>query len=167
MGHFSVAGALLIGGAIFDALDGMVARETGIASDAGEMLDAALDRYVDAAPLIGLAIFYRFSAWQMLAPLAALMGSTMVSYVRAKAEAMELSLPTGLMRRHERIAYVSVGLVVAPEVSPMLGHPWGLVHPATQALVALIALLSNYAALKLLLQARRALASRAKGRERT
>jgi CDP-diacylglycerol--glycerol-3-phosphate 3-phosphatidyltransferase len=159
LGHFSTAGTFFLAGAAFDAFDGMVARQMGVASDAGEMLDAVIDRYADALPMLGLAIFYRFSVWQMLVPLAALFGSMMVSYNRAKSEAMGLSLPSGVMRRHERVAYVGAALVIAPELSPWLGKPYGAVHPATLVLVGIVALVANVAAIRLASAARRELAS--------
>ncbi len=101
-------------GAAFDALDGIVARARGLSSDAGEVLDAVVDRYADAAPLLGLAVYYRASLPALLLVLCALLGSMLVSYVRAKSEAMSLSLPGGLMRRHERIAYLTAGLLLGP-----------------------------------------------------
>lgn len=154
MGHFSTAGLFFLLGAAFDTFDGMIARERGVASDAGEMLDAIVDRYADMAPLIGLAVFYRFSVWQMAVPLAALVGSIMVSYVRAKTEAMDLKLPSGLMRRHERIGYFVLALVAGPEISPWLPTPYGVVHPATLGTIAFIAFISNYAAIRLAAQGR-------------
>jgi CDP-diacylglycerol---glycerol-3-phosphate 3-phosphatidyltransferase len=164
LGHFSTSGAFLLAGAAFDALDGMVARQLGVASDSGEMLDAVIDRYADAAPMLGLVLFYRFSTWQMAIPLAALVGSMMVSYVRAKSEAMSLQLPSGLMRRHERIAYIGAALVIGPELSPLLGKPYGAVHPATLALVGLVAAVSNVAAGRLASAARRELERVGRGR---
>jgi CDP-diacylglycerol--glycerol-3-phosphate 3-phosphatidyltransferase len=163
MGHFSISGALLIVGSVFDALDGMVARDLKVASDSGEMLDAVVDRYADAAPLIGLAVFYRFSLWQMAIPIVCLMGSMMVSYVRAKTEALGLKLPSGLMRRHERIAYISCALVIAPELSDWLGKPAGAVHPGTLAVVGLVAVVSNYAAYRLVAAARNELIKQGRG----
>ena len=149
LGHFSTAGLFFLLGAAFDAFDGMVARERGLACDSGEMLDAIIDRYADMAPLVGLAIYYRFSGLQMAVPLAALAGSVMVSYVRAKAEALGLNLPSGVMRRHERITYFIIALVIGPEISPWLPAPLGIVHPATLVTLLLVAILSNYAAVRL------------------
>ena len=156
-GHFSTAGLIFLVGAIFDIMDGMVARETKTVTRSGGMLDSVLDRWSDAMPFLGLAVFYRFSTWQMLIPLAALVGSQLVSYVRAKSESLGLNLPSTLMRRHERIAYVVGALVVAPMLSPILPSPWGAVHPATLTIVAIVAIVSNIVALRLLLAARREL----------
>jgi len=163
LGHFSTAGLFVLVGSAFDSFDGLVARERKIASDYGEMLDAVIDRYADMAPLVGLVIFYRFSVEQMLVPFLTLVGSVMLSYVRAKAESLKLDLPGGLMRRHERITYVVVALVVGPELSHWLGSPFGVVHPATLTLLALVALISNVAAMRLTLNARRALAQAGRG----
>lgn len=159
-GHFSTAGLVFLIGAAFDALDGMVARETGHVKRSGAILDSVLDRYGDAAPMIGLAVFYRFSIWQMVIPLAALVGSQLVSYVRAKAEAMDLNLPSTLMRRHERVAYISFALIIAPMLSPILESPFGAVHPGTMAIVAIVALVANVVAIRLLITARRQLDER-------
>jgi len=53
-------------GSVFDAFDGIVARQKNLSSDSGEVLDAVVDRYCDAAPLIGLTMFYRgsLSRWR-------------------------------------------------------------------------------------------------------
>lgn len=153
-GHFCTAGLLVLVGAVFDALDGMVARETGTSSRSGAVLDSVLDRYADAAPMVGLVMFYRFSNWQMLVPLGALVGAQLVSYVRAKSESMGLHLPSTLMRRHERIAYVAAALIIAPLLSPFLGTPGGAVHPGTLAVIGMVAVISNVVAFRLLFAAR-------------
>jgi CDP-diacylglycerol--glycerol-3-phosphate 3-phosphatidyltransferase len=152
-GFHLLAGCVFLFGAAFDALDGIVARARGMASAAGAALDAITDRYADAAPLIGLALYFRESAWALSIVLAAIIGSMMVSYVRAKHEGMGLDLPGWIMRRAERIAYLGAGLIFGPLV--------GLVHlPGITAdrvilgFVGLIAILSNVAATKLTLEGR-------------
>ena len=152
-GRFEQAGVALLAGSAFDALDGIVARSRGAASDAGEMLDATVDRYADAVGFIGLAIFYRESQWRLAVVLLAVVGGMMVSYVRAKAEALGVSLSPGLMRRPERIAYLSAGLLIGPLVSSWVA-PSDSTRPVTLLVVALIGVLSNFAALRLLVQAR-------------
>src|SRR4051812_7550370 len=154
LGMLPAAGACLLFGAAFDALDGIVARERGLASDAGEVLDAVVDRYADAAPLLGLAVYYRASVPVLLMVLAALMGSMLVSYVRAKSEAMSLALPGGLMRRHERIAYLTVGLLLGP-VLHLDSIP--VEAPLTLLAVGVVAVVSNLAAIQLTRAARVAL----------
>jgi CDP-diacylglycerol---glycerol-3-phosphate 3-phosphatidyltransferase len=159
-GWLPAAGACLLFGAAFDGLDGIVARERGLSSDAGEVLDAVVDRYADAAPLVGLAVFYRASVPALLVVLFALLGSMLVSYVRAKSEAMGLSLPGGLMRRHERIAYLTAGLLLGP-LWHIASIP--LPMPLTLLAVAVVALVSNLAAVQLTRAARAALVEQGRG----
>jgi CDP-diacylglycerol---glycerol-3-phosphate 3-phosphatidyltransferase len=160
VGKLPGAGAALLLGAAFDALDGIVARERGVASDSGEVLDAVVDRYADAAPLLGLAIFYRASVPALTLVLTALLGSMLVSYVRAKSEAMSLSLPGGLMRRHERIAYLTAGLLVGPLLK-LASVP--AEAPLTLLSVGVVAVVSNIAAVSLTRAARAALVQQGRG----
>jgi CDP-diacylglycerol--glycerol-3-phosphate 3-phosphatidyltransferase len=162
-GELALAGVVLIFGSIFDAFDGIVARERKIASDAGEVLDAIVDRYADAAPFLGLALYYRGSIWQMSIPLFALVGSMMVSYVRAKAESMQINLPPTLMRRHERIVYLCAALIIGPAVSPYFGTPGGAENVATLAVTGFIGLVANFAAIKMTVQTRARLVQAGRG----
>ena len=159
-GMLPAAGACLLFGAAFDVLDGIVARERGLASDAGQVLDAVVDRYADAAPLLGLAVYYRDSVPALLMVLFALLGSMLVSYVRARSEAVGLSLPGGLMRRHERVAYLTVGLLLGP-VWQIPNFP--LQMPLTLLAVAVVAVVSNLAAVQLTRAARVALVELGRG----
>jgi CDP-diacylglycerol--glycerol-3-phosphate 3-phosphatidyltransferase len=114
MGWFGLACVLATLGALCDLVDGVLARRTGVASDAGEVLDAAVDRYVEFLFLAGVAIYYR-THWMMLTlTLAALFGSFMVSYTTAKAEAMGVDPPRGSMRRAERAVYLLVAAGLTP-----------------------------------------------------
>ena len=108
-GWFGLACVLATMGSLCDLVDGVLARKLGTASDAGEVVDAAVDRYVESFFLGGLIIYYR-SHWEMLLlTVAAFFGSFMVSYTTAKAEAMRVPPPRGLMRRAERAIYLLVG----------------------------------------------------------
>ena len=118
------------------------------------------DRYADAAPLLGLAIFYRASVPALLLVLFALLGSMLVSYVRAKSEAMGLSLPGGLMRRHERIAYLTAGLLLGPLLQMT---SLAVQMPLTLLAVAVVAVVSNLAAVQLTRAARAALVELGRG----
>jgi CDP-diacylglycerol--glycerol-3-phosphate 3-phosphatidyltransferase len=152
-GHYLLAGCVFLFGAMFDALDGIVARARGLASPAGEVLDAIVDRYSDAAPLIGLAIWFRDSVLSLFIVLATLLGSMMVSYVRAKHEAKGLALPGWVMRRPERIAYLGAGLILGPLVG-MAHLPGITASRVVLAFVGLVGALSNVAAVRLILQGR-------------
>lgn len=148
-GRISAAGALSMISALLDALDGMVARKRGVASDAGEVLDAMVDRYAEFFLLAGLAVHFRFSIPLMVLTLAALLGSLMVSYTQAKAEAMNVQVPKGWMRRPERAAYLGAGTFFGP----LFQGYWDLsgdtrVHGLVVAAILLVAVFSNIAAVQ-------------------
>lgn len=159
-GRFGMAAAVLVTGAVLDALDGMVARARGSASPAGAVLDSCMDRLSDAAPYVGLAFFYRQSAVAFAVPLLAMVASSLVSYARAKADIYGLSLPNGLMRRHERLAYLIGALVLGP-LWPTLGVTGDLPYPVIAAVVAVIGVVSLIAGLVLVQRTRVALMARA------
>jgi CDP-diacylglycerol--glycerol-3-phosphate 3-phosphatidyltransferase len=124
-GHFGVGAVLSVISSVCDALDGMVARETGTASDAGEVLDAAIDRYAELLFLGGIAFHERQDAWTLVLALAATAGAIMVSYATAKAEAFRVQAPRGGMRRQERAVYLVVGAALVPVVASVAAR-WGL-----------------------------------------
>ncbi|MDE6041740.1 MAG: CDP-alcohol phosphatidyltransferase family protein [Muribaculaceae bacterium] len=106
----TLAGALIIGFSLFDMLDGQVARLGGMASTFGAMYDSVLDRYCELLTLGGIA-FYLISIGQMVGALLAflaLVGSIMVSYVRARAEGLDIECKIGFMQRPERVVVTSV-----------------------------------------------------------
>lgn len=105
-GWFALAALLGTAAAVCDVLDGLLARRLGVASDAGEALDAAVDRYTEFAFLAGIAIYYRTQIPFLALTLAALFGGFMVSYTTAKAEALKVAVPRGHMRRPERTVYL-------------------------------------------------------------
>src|SRR5213078_4939603 len=113
LGWFGLATLLATMSTIGDILDGQVARLTNSGSDRGELLDAAVDRYTEFAFLAGLVIVLRTSWWQMALALGATLASFMVSYTSAKAEALQVSPPRGLMRRHERSTYLIAGIGIS------------------------------------------------------
>ena len=109
-GMFGLATLLATWSTLLDILDGQVARITNTGSNQGELLDAAIDRYTEFAFLAGLAICFHTSIPLLSLTLAALLASFMVSYASAKAEALQVSPPRGLMRRHERSTYLICGV---------------------------------------------------------
>jgi len=114
MGHFGVAAALLVAASLGDALDGLVARGGNTDSPAGALFDASVDRYEEFFSLGGLAIFFRESGPLLALVLSALMGSFMVSYGSAKAEALRVPVPPGAMRRAERATCLCLGTTLVP-----------------------------------------------------
>lgn len=143
-GHFTEAAVVVITGAALDAMDGMVARARRMDSPAGALLDSCLDRAADAAPFVGLAVFYRHHVATLLIPLLAMVAASLLSYTRAKTDGHGLKLPSGLMRRHERVVYLAGSLLLAPlapelSFTPGVFYPLGLVGPVIIAVVGTVA----------------------------
>ena len=114
MGHFGLGALLATGSGFCDMIDGTLARRYNSTSDVGELFDAAVDRYVEYLLLAGLAVYFRGSPVGMVLCLGAVLGSFMVSYTTAKAEALGVAPPKGAMRRAERAVYVIFGCAMAP-----------------------------------------------------
>lgn len=114
VGHFGIGAALAALSALGDALDGLVARESHTVSGAGKVLDSAVDRYGEFLFLGGLAVFYREHVAILALVLFTLLGSFMVSYASAKAEALLVAAPRGAMRRAERALYLTAGAALTP-----------------------------------------------------
>lgn len=141
-GRFGWGALLATVSAVLDALDGLVARKTGSASASGAVLDSSIDRYVEFFFLAGLIYHYRGLPGLQLLALFALLGSFMVSYSSAKAEALQVQLLKGLMRRPEREVYLILGVALSP-----LSILWfGFEYPLTIAL-GLVAALANFSAI--------------------
>ena len=140
-GHLGLGALLAMLSGVGDAVDGLVARRSGSASDAGEVLDATVDRYVEFFFLGGLALYYAGAPWAQGLALSALVGSFMMSYASAKAEALGVAAPRGTMRRPERAVY----LTLAAALTPLTEGPGG-VTPMIAAL-ALVATVANASAI--------------------
>jgi CDP-diacylglycerol--glycerol-3-phosphate 3-phosphatidyltransferase len=111
-GHISYGGLFLGLTALFDVLDGTVARRTNRSSTFGAFLDSTLDRLADGAVLGGLAVFYALNASHRSVPmvvvcLLGIVGSFLTSYTRARAEALGLDAKVGLLQRPERVVLLS------------------------------------------------------------
>jgi len=156
-GWFGLACLLATFSTIGDVLDGQVARLTNTGSNRGELLDAAIDRYTEFAFLAGLVFCFHDSWWQMALALGAMLASYMVSYASAKAEALQVNPPRGLMRRHERAMYLIIGVGVTPLIGPtLIGHDLPYAVPALVAL-AIVAVVGNVAAVLRFVRISRAL----------
>jgi phosphatidylglycerophosphate synthase len=150
-GHFGFGGAFALVSGFLDSLDGMVARMTGLSSDAGEVLDATVDRYAEGFFISGLIVYYRDIPVLQILALLALMGSFMVSYSSAKAEALHVDPPKGSMRRPERAVYLTLGAILSPitiaEWEYVRDYPIAIGFPMVIAL-GLIAVLANASAIE-------------------
>ena len=107
--HVRTAGFLVLIGGLWDLVDGRVARESGLASKFGSFYDSTLDRISEIVMYIGLASLYNTihpeprDLVMIYVIMAAMGGSVMVSYTRARAEGLGLDCKVGLMQRPERV----------------------------------------------------------------
>jgi CDP-diacylglycerol--glycerol-3-phosphate 3-phosphatidyltransferase len=149
-GWFGLACMLATMAAFADIVDGLLARRQGVSSDAGEVLDATVDRYSEFFFLAGLLVHYRDSVLASVLVLAALGGGFMVSYVTVKAEAMTVAAPRGSMRRSERAIYLFFGAGFTPLAELLAGPDRPLVARNAPILfaVAVVALVSNASVLR-------------------
>jgi CDP-diacylglycerol--glycerol-3-phosphate 3-phosphatidyltransferase len=108
---FLYAGLVIIGAGLFDMVDGRVARQTNQVSVFGAFFDSVLDRYSDVALFFGLLVFYaRGNRYFYVFLVAFVMtASLMVSYTRARAEALIGSCKVGFMERPERVVLIILG----------------------------------------------------------
>ncbi len=117
MNHYSLigwAGGVILLSSLFDMMDGQVARIGGMSSTFGAMYDSVLDRYSELVTLGGICFClighdYLLGA---IITFAALVGSLMVSYVRARAEGLGLECKIGFMQRPKRVVLTSLGLLI-------------------------------------------------------
>ncbi len=114
-GHLVAAGLVVLVAGFFDILDGALARRTNRITRFGAVLDSTLDRLSEAVLLLGILILYAQN--RLVGPVVlvsvALIGSLLVSYIRARAEALGLECQVGLFTRLERVATLVLGLFLS------------------------------------------------------
>jgi phosphatidylglycerophosphate synthase len=146
-GNLRLGGALLLIASGFDMLDGAVARASGTATRFGGFLDSTLDRYSEAVVYAGVLIYllgtdeYRTGS---LLVFAATVGSLLISYARARAEAAGFKASVGLLARPERVLVLAIGLLFGQVIPALwilaigthltvltrMGHVWRLSRSA-------------------------------------
>ncbi len=115
MDHVRTAGFFILLGGLLDIFDGQVARKSDLASKFGSFYDSTLDRLSEIVVYLGLLSLYnRYGAeladlWMVYVIALAMGGSLMVSYTRAKAEALGLDCSVGFMQRAERVVLLGGG----------------------------------------------------------
>ncbi len=119
-GRMALGGWLFVAAGVCDFLDGRIARASDSAGPSGAVLDSVVDRYVDGIVFMGLAWFYRDS-WILAVVMLALLGSLLVSYVRARGEALGVEFPNvGLAQRPERVAILGLTVALSPIVEALV-----------------------------------------------
>ena len=107
------AGGIVLFAGLFDMMDGRVARVGNMSSTFGALYDSVLDRYSELFTLLGIMYFLLFQGylWGSVIAGVAIIGSLMVSYVRARAEGLGLECKVGLMQRPERVVLTALGAI--------------------------------------------------------
>ncbi len=137
------AGAVILLFSIFDMVDGYMARTGHLESEFGAFYDSVLDRYCELATLAALAYHFMQTGREpfALVTFLSLIGSIMVSYIRARAEGLGKECKVGLMQRPERVVVTSLGLMLcgalAPYVAASFDPEWIAAVP--QMLIAILA----------------------------
>jgi CDP-diacylglycerol--glycerol-3-phosphate 3-phosphatidyltransferase len=135
-GYYFLGGIAFILGSICDTLDGRYSRMSGKGSPFGAFLDSTLDRCEEGIVLAAVAVrfTYRGDSGAVFAVVIAVLASLMVSYTRARAEALGVENKGGIATRAVRVVILSIGLVFAKGAS--LGD-FELLEPAVYVLAAL------------------------------
>lgn len=112
-GNITLAGLILLVGAPLDVVDGSMARQLGHPSNYGAFIDSVTDRYSELVLFLGLLIHYVIKGDTLVCILVFLAagGSILVSYVKARAEAVGYSAKTGILTRVERLIVLIVCLI--------------------------------------------------------
>lgn len=113
-GHFVTAAIVFAIGGVCDLLDGAVARLAEKVTPMGAFLDSTSDRIGEGIVLTSIALVYARDGnlWMVGATFVTMIGSFLVSYTRARAEALGLDCKVGLMTRPERLVLLGVGLLL-------------------------------------------------------
>lgn len=136
-------GFIILAAGLFDMMDGRLARMSGKSSLFGALWDSTLDRYSELVSLFGICLaFIRMDHvgewfWMGIVTFAAMIGSVMVSYVRARAEGLDIECKVGLMQRPERVVVTAVTAML----TGITGNMWWLAGG-----MILIAVLANITA---------------------
>ena len=132
-------GVIILAAGLFDMMDGRLARLGNMSSTFGALWDSTLDRYSELVTLFGIAIYFSQAGWFWMGVItfAAMVGSVMVSYVRARAEGLDIECKVGVMQRPERVVVTALGTIIAG----FGGNLWWLAGA-----MILIAILANLTA---------------------
>src|ERR1700748_1977595 len=125
------AGALILFAGLFDMLDGQVARLGNMKSTFGALYDSVLDRYSELIMFLGIC-YYLVGHHYFLSSIfafIAMIGSMMVSYVRARAEGLGIELKGGLMQRPERVITIVLFAIICGVASQYIGGDYKLYVP--------------------------------------
>jgi CDP-diacylglycerol--glycerol-3-phosphate 3-phosphatidyltransferase len=135
-GRLELGGVAILLGGVCDILDGRLARALRLDSPYGKFIDATLDRFVEVFVLLGFVVALRGFAYGPLLAAAAVSGSLLVSYARARGETVGVLCKEGLMQRGERLVLICLACFLDRPISAGLGRPVGFVSMGVLGLIA-------------------------------
>lgn len=135
------AGAIILFAGLFDMMDGRVARVGNMTSTFGALYDSVLDRYSELFTLFGIFFYLVLQGylWGSVITFVSLIGSLMVSYVRARAEGLGLECKVGLMQRPERVVLTAAGAICCGLFAGIQAFDPMYLLITPQALIAILA----------------------------
>ena len=146
-------GVIVLFAGLFDMMDGRLARMGNMSSTFGALWDSTLDRYSELFTLFGITTFFLLNEWEVMGVVTflAMVGSVMVSYVRARAEGLDIECKVGLMQRPERVVLTALGCIACG----VTANVWWLAVP-----IIAIAVLANITAFWRVIHCYKALSER-------
>ena len=135
-GYVEAGGWLIVLGGVCDIFDGRIARARNLASPYGQFIDSTLDRFVETFALLGMVFYLRPLPLGALIAAAALGGSLLVSYARARGESVGVLCKEGLMQRAERLVLTCLACLSDGPLTLRFGWPAGTVLFWTLGLIA-------------------------------
>ena len=132
-------GATILFAGLFDMIDGRLARLGNMSTTFGAMWDSVLDRYSELISLFGVVLIFLLNGdfWLGVVSFTAMIGSIMVSYVRARAEGLNIECKVGIMQRPERVVVLALTAIITGITSNLQWLAGGMI---------LIAILANFTA---------------------
>ena len=128
--------AILLGG-LADVFDGRIARARGLTSRYGAFMDSTLDRFAEVFSFVGVTWYLSGTPWGAALSVTAICGSLLVSYTRARGEAVGVTGIGGVMQRAERLVLLALGALADRAVTSRWGWPDGSVLTAAVAIIAI------------------------------
>ena len=140
LAHVAWGGATILFAGLFDMIDGRLARLGNMSTTFGAMWDSVLDRYSELISLFGVVLIFLLNGdfWLGVVSFTAMIGSIMVSYVRARAEGLNIECKVGIMQRPERVVVLAFTAIITGITSNLQWLAGGMI---------LIAILANITAL--------------------
>ena len=139
LAHVAWGGATILFAGLFDMIDGRLARLGNMSTTFGAMWDSVLDRYSELISLFGVVLIFLLNGdfWMGVVSFTAMIGSIMVSYVRARAEGLNIECKVGIMQRPERVVVLALTAIITGITSNLQWLAGGMI---------LIAILANFTA---------------------